>query len=541
MKDVAGRPREVEIRSQVLRRRQGDCCGQGHRHRHRAGQGQQAVRCVLHHQARRHGHGPSICRSIIEAHGGRIRASARRRRRGDRNNSPCRKPSAEPPARRGCRRSRRRGRRFARQERSGRVSCHGSAWNSPGMTSRTLFWPGSFWSSPTTAQHYEQSQHGNLRLRDRWRRLGRQRARQPPERGRRPPASACSRPGPRDWHPFIHLPAGFIKTFYNTRMNWCYSQEPGAWTAGRRIYRAARQDARRLQLHQRPHLQSRPAPGLRHLGAARQPRLGLRGRAALLQAPGAAHRRGRCHLSRPRRRADRHRHRLAPSAVRGLHRRRGQPRHPAQPRLQRRHAGGRRPTRSARSTRAAASAPPPRSCARPCSARMCTCARTRMRPSSCSRASARSACATPRAGAAAQPTRCARAARSSSPAAPTIRRSCCSSRASARPPLLKSLGIDGAPRAGRRRRGPAGSLRAALGRARQEHQHHQRARARPQPRRRGAEMGRSRGAASSRCRRRSSTASGIPARRRRAPTCSSPSRRRATRKASRASSRTSPA
>ena len=42
--------------------------------------------------------------------------------------------------------------------------------------------------------------------------------------------------GPADWHPFIHLPAGFIKTFYNTSINWCYSQEPGPWTAGRRIF-----------------------------------------------------------------------------------------------------------------------------------------------------------------------------------------------------------------------------------------------------------------------------------------------------------------
>ena len=57
--------------------------------------------------------------------------------------------------------------------------------------------------------------------------------------------------------------------------------------------RPARQDARRLQLHQRPHLQSRPAHGLRHLGAARQPRLGLCRRAALLPAHGAAPRRGR--------------------------------------------------------------------------------------------------------------------------------------------------------------------------------------------------------------------------------------------------------
>ncbi|HWV97051.1 MAG TPA: GMC family oxidoreductase N-terminal domain-containing protein [Xanthobacteraceae bacterium] len=42
--------------------------------------------------------------------------------------------------------------------------------------------------------------------------------------------------GPRDWHPYIHLPAGFIKTFYDPRINWCYSQEPGAGTAGRRIF-----------------------------------------------------------------------------------------------------------------------------------------------------------------------------------------------------------------------------------------------------------------------------------------------------------------
>jgi choline dehydrogenase len=42
--------------------------------------------------------------------------------------------------------------------------------------------------------------------------------------------------GPSDWHPYIHMPAGFIKTFYNPALNWCYSQDPGAWTNGRRIY-----------------------------------------------------------------------------------------------------------------------------------------------------------------------------------------------------------------------------------------------------------------------------------------------------------------
>jgi len=52
-----------------------------------------------------------------------------------------------------------------------------------------------------------------------------------------PAVSVCLlEAGPADWHPYIHLPAGFIKTFYNASINWGYSQEPGPWTAGRRIY-----------------------------------------------------------------------------------------------------------------------------------------------------------------------------------------------------------------------------------------------------------------------------------------------------------------
>jgi choline dehydrogenase len=42
--------------------------------------------------------------------------------------------------------------------------------------------------------------------------------------------------GPPDRNPFIHIPAGFIKTFYNPRVNWCYQQEVGPWTGGRRIF-----------------------------------------------------------------------------------------------------------------------------------------------------------------------------------------------------------------------------------------------------------------------------------------------------------------
>ena len=41
--------------------------------------------------------------------------------------------------------------------------------------------------------------------------------------------------GPSDWHPYIHIPAGFIKTYHDPRVNWLYSMEPGAWTGGRRI------------------------------------------------------------------------------------------------------------------------------------------------------------------------------------------------------------------------------------------------------------------------------------------------------------------
>jgi len=42
--------------------------------------------------------------------------------------------------------------------------------------------------------------------------------------------------GPSDWHPYIHLPAGFIKTFHMRSVNWAYQQEPGPWTGGRSIY-----------------------------------------------------------------------------------------------------------------------------------------------------------------------------------------------------------------------------------------------------------------------------------------------------------------
>ena len=39
--------------------------------------------------------------------------------------------------------------------------------------------------------------------------------------------------GPRDWHPFIHIPAGFMYTLVDPKVNWLYKSEPSEWTGGR--------------------------------------------------------------------------------------------------------------------------------------------------------------------------------------------------------------------------------------------------------------------------------------------------------------------
>ena len=41
--------------------------------------------------------------------------------------------------------------------------------------------------------------------------------------------------GPRDSNPFIHIPAGFMKTVVDPALNWLYETEPSEGTAGRRI------------------------------------------------------------------------------------------------------------------------------------------------------------------------------------------------------------------------------------------------------------------------------------------------------------------
>ena len=41
--------------------------------------------------------------------------------------------------------------------------------------------------------------------------------------------------GPSDWSPFIHIPAGFMKTVTNKHLNWLYETEPSVGTNGRSI------------------------------------------------------------------------------------------------------------------------------------------------------------------------------------------------------------------------------------------------------------------------------------------------------------------
>ncbi len=41
--------------------------------------------------------------------------------------------------------------------------------------------------------------------------------------------------GPSDWNPYIHIPAGFIKTFEGSKVNWGYRQQPSHHVSGREL------------------------------------------------------------------------------------------------------------------------------------------------------------------------------------------------------------------------------------------------------------------------------------------------------------------
>ncbi len=90
--------------------------------------------------------------------------------------------------------------------------------------------------------------------------------------------------GGRDWSPYIHVPAGFMKMLDHPTLTWGYHAEPDPGTAGRAILYPRGRVLGGSSLDQRADLCPRPARGFRPLGAARQPRLGLGRCAALFQA-----------------------------------------------------------------------------------------------------------------------------------------------------------------------------------------------------------------------------------------------------------------
>ena len=88
--------------------------------------------------------------------------------------------------------------------------------------------------------------------------------------------------GGRDWNPYIHVPAGFMKMLDHPTLTWGYHAEPDPGTAGRAILYPRGRVLGGSSLDQRADLHPRPARGFRPLGAARQSRLGLGRSPALL-------------------------------------------------------------------------------------------------------------------------------------------------------------------------------------------------------------------------------------------------------------------
>ena len=287
--------------------------------------------------------------------------------------------------------------------------------------------------------------------------------------------------GPSDWHPYIHLPAGFIKTFYNTASIGVIRRTRAVdRRAGASILRAARHSADRA----RSTATSTIAASVRISIPGR--RFGNRGwgyadvlpyfkRLERRIGEGEATYRGRDGN------ADRHGYRLARSPVRGLHRRRDAV--SASRAIPTTTAPSRKasPTRSGRSTRDGASARRPHSCGRPCSGRMSQ-VRTHAHAISIILDGKRAVGVRYAKGGRGGTIVEVRARKEVILAGGTYNSPQLLQLSGIGPPsLLTSLGIEVRHESGRSGRGPAGSLRAALGRPRQEHQDHQRACARPQP------------------------------------------------------------
>ena len=120
--------------------------------------------------------------------------------------------------------------------------------------------------------------------------------------------------GGRDWNPFIHIPAGFMKTLVDPSVNWLYEIEGSAGTAGRRIH-APRGKTMGGSSSINGNIYSR---GQRldfdGWAQARQSRLGVCRRLAVFQTLRTPHWRGRRDFPRPQRQFDHHGYRLSSSA-----------------------------------------------------------------------------------------------------------------------------------------------------------------------------------------------------------------------------------
>ena len=124
--------------------------------------------------------------------------------------------------------------------------------------------------------------------------------------------------GPWDWHPFIHIPAGFMYTLVNPKVNWLYKSEPSEWTGGRAIA-APRGKTLGGSSSINGHIYNR-GQRLDFDGWAQRGNRGW-GYADVLPYFRQSERRigGRGAVPRPRRQPAHHRPRLARSALRGLH------------------------------------------------------------------------------------------------------------------------------------------------------------------------------------------------------------------------------